>query len=171
MTPKYVFDATPLIHLTKAGLSHCIVDLEGEKYAVPSVFDEIVTKGKESNYLDAAGTESLIREGTLKVKTLEKKKVDTLARLYNDIHAGELEVIALAEETNGTAIIDDRIARAIAKIQKVQVEGSYAVILRAVERGSMSKEEASSALGALIKSGWRCDAELYAVLLSSLKEL
>ena len=35
----------------------------------------------------------------------------------------------------------------------------------------MSKDEAEGALGALVASGWRCDAEVYAALLKSLREI
>lgn len=171
MKLKFVFDASPLIHLTKAGLSPCIVDLEGEKYTVPAVFDEVVKKGRELDYPDAAATESLVKEDKLRVKAPMRKRAAVIARLHNDIHAGESEVIALAKEINAIAVIDDRVARAIAKIQGIRVEGSYGAILRAAARGSISREEAEAALGALVRSGWRCDAELYAALLASLKQL
>ena len=171
MKLKFVFDASPLIHLTNAGLNPHIVDLEGEKYTVPAVFDEVVRKGRELNYPDAAGAELLVRRGTLRVKAPQKKGMDAIARLHNDIHAGELEVIALAKEISAIAIIDDRVARAVAKIQGVRIEGSYGVILRAAARGSISREEAEAALRNLVKSGWRCDAELYATLITSLKRL
>jgi len=166
---KFVFDASPLIHLTKAGLSCLIADLEGEKYTVPLVVREVIKRGKELDYPDAAITESLIVEGLLRVKV--PQKVDTIKRLHKDIHPGESEVIALAKEIDAIAFIDDRVARAVAKIQGVHIEGSYGVILRAAARGSMSKEDAEATLGALVNSGWRCDAELYAALLMSLKSL
>ncbi len=171
MKAKFVFDATPLIHLAKAGLSPLIVALEGEKYTVPAVFDEVVRKGKEMDYPDAASTASLIDEGVLKVGAPLRKKADAIARLHKDIHAGETEVIALAKETSAIAVIDDRVARTVARIEGVRVEGSYGVILRAAARDSLSKEEGESALGGLIASGWRCDAELYAVLLKSLRDI
>lgn len=171
MKAKFVFDATPLIHLTKAGLSPLIVALEGEKYTVPAVFDEVVRKGKEMDYPDAASTASLVNEGVVKVKAPQRKKADAIARLHKDIHAGETEVIALAKEMRAIAVIDDRVARTVAKIEGVRVEGSYGVILRAAARGSMSKDEGEGALGGLVASGWRCDAELYAALLKSLREI
>ena len=171
MKPKFVFDASPLIHLTKAGLSSLIVDLEGEKYTVPAVVNEVIKKGKELDFPDAAITESLIKEGTLKVKAPKKMKVDEIARLHKDIHLGESEVITLSNEMGAIAFLDDRVARAVAKIQGVRIEGSYGVILRAIVRGSISREKAEEALGALVSSGWRCDAELYAAMLMSAKRL
>jgi predicted nucleic acid-binding protein len=148
-----------------------VVALEGEKYTVPAVFDEVVRKGKEMGYPDAEGTAFLVDEGVLKVKAPQRKEVDAVARSHKDIHTGETEVIALAKEINAIAVIDDRVARTVAKIEGVRVEGSYGVILRAAARGSMSKDEGEAALGELVTSGWRCDAELYAALLKSLREI
>jgi len=168
---RFVFDATPLIHLAKAGLAPMIVALDGEKYTVPAVFDEVVTKGMELDYSDALGTASLVERGVLKVKAPQRKTTDALVRLHKDVHAGETEVIVLAKEMNATAVIDDRVARTVAKIEGVRVEGSYGLILRAAARGSISSEEAEAALGRLVASGWRCDAELYAALIRSLSEI
>jgi predicted nucleic acid-binding protein len=168
---KFVFDATPLIHLAKAGLSPLIVALEGEQYTVPAVFDEVVRKGIEMDYPDAASTASLVDEGILRVNAPPMKKADAIARFHKDVHTGEAEVIALAKEMSAIAVIDDRVARTVAKIEGVRVEGSYGVILRAAARGSLSREEGEDALGGLVASGWRCDAELYAALLKSLREI
>jgi predicted nucleic acid-binding protein len=168
---KFVFDATPLIHLSKAGLSPLIVGLEGEKYTVPAVFDEVVREGGEMDYPDAARTASLVDEGVLRVKAPQRKMAAALVRLYKDIHVGETEVIALAKETGAIAVMDDRVARTVAKIEGVRMEGSYGVIFRAVARASLSKDEGEAALGGLVASGWRCDAELYAALLRSLREI
>ncbi len=171
MNFKFVFDASPLIHLGKAGLAPLIVDLKGEKFTVPAVLEEVVKRGKEMNYPDASVTESLVGNGTLKVKAPRKNIVDGISRLHKDIHTGESEVIALAKEMKAIAVIDDRVARAIAKIQGVRVEGSYGLVLRAAAGGSVSEEEGQRALGALVSSGWRCDARLYAHLVKLLGEI
>lgn len=171
MKIKFVFDATPLIHLAKAGLGPLIVALEGEKYTVPAVFEEVVRKGREMNYPDASSTASLVDKGVLKVKAPQRKMSGALVRLHKDIHAGEAEVIALAKEMGAIAVMDDRVARTVAKIEGVRVEGSYGVILRAAARGSLSNDEGEAALGGLVASGWRCDAELFAALLRSLREI
>ena len=168
---RFVFDASPLIHLTKAGLSRLIVDLEGEKYTVPAVIGELIKKGKELDYPGAAITESLVEQGTLRVKAPPGLEVDRITRLHKDIHAGESEVIALAREMSAIGILDDRVARAVAKIHGVRVEGSYGVVLRATAKGLISAEEAEEALRALVTSGWRCDAELFAALLVSVRHL
>jgi predicted nucleic acid-binding protein len=168
---KFVFDASPLIHLAKAGLGLLIIDLKGEKYTVPAVIQEVIKRGKELDRPDVAVTESLLESGVLTVKSPQKGEVNKIAKLHRDIHHGESEVIALAKEISAIALIDDRVARAVARIQGVRVEGSYGIILRAVLKGSISADGAEEALGALVRSGWRCDAELYSTLLTSMRRL
>ena len=173
MTGRFVFDATPLIHLTRAGLAPLIVDLEGDKLTVPAVADEVVgrTEEGEYEYPDAGLVSSLIEGGVIRVKKPAPKDVSNVARLHGDIHGGEAEVLALAKELGAIAVIDDRVARAAAKIQSVTLEGTYSVVLRAVRRGSIMTREAGEDLDRLVSSGWRCDAELYAALLKSLKRV
>ena len=168
---KFVFDATPLIHLAKAGLAPLLTGLEGEKYTVPAVAEEVVGKKGRTDYPDAAISSSLIDDGVLKVKAPARRGVQTAARVNPDVHPGEAEVIALARELDAVAVIDDRVARDAARIQGVKVEGTYGVVLRAVRKGSLTAEEAEDALNRLVSSGWRCDAELYAALLRSVKEI
>ena len=97
-----------------------IVTLEGEKYTVPAVFDEVVTKGMDMDYPDAVSTASLVDEGVLKVKAPQRKKADAITGLHKYIHAGEAEVIALAKEMNAIAVVDDRVARTVARIEGVR---------------------------------------------------
>jgi len=171
LNSRFVFDASPLIHLAKAGQSGLVAELEGEKYTVPSVINEVINRGKELHYPDASVTESLVKNGILNVRALQRAEVRRIARVHKDIHLGESEVIALAKEMRAIALVDDRVARFVAKIQGIRTEGSYSVILRAVARGSMSADGAEEALGALVSSGWRCDAELYATLLTFARDL
>lgn len=171
MKRRFVFDATPLIHLSKAGLSHLIAKLDGEKFAVPTVVNEVVGKpeGRGRQYPDAAIVSSLIEEGVIEVRAPAPRGAKSMARIHHDIHAGEAEVLALAKEIGAVAVVDDKAARAAARIQGVRVEGTYGVVLRAVKNGTISVEQGEDALGRLVSSGWRCDAELYGALLKSLK--
>ena len=99
------------------------------------------------------------------------KWVDRVVLLHRDIHRGEAEVLALAKELDAVAVVDDRVARAAAKIQGVRLEGTYGVVLRAVRKGSITTREAEETLDKLVSSGWRCDAELYSALLKSIKKV
>lgn len=172
MKLRFVFDATPLIHLAKARLAPPFVGLEGEKLTVPAVVDEVAGKdGDEFEHADAGIVASLIDEGVIQVRKPAPKEVNMVTRLHRDIHGGEAEVLALAKELEAVAVVDDRVARSAAKIQGVRLEGTYGVVLRAARKGAITVGEAEEDLDRLVSSGWRCDTELYAALRRSLKRI
>ena len=167
---KFVFDASPLIHLVKAGLTSMIETLDGEKYTVPTVFHEVVEVGKALGYPDAVATEELINKKLVKVRNPTLSISQTISRAHKDVHKGEAEVIALAKEIVAIAILDDTVARAVAKMHNVRIEGTYSIILRALVKGSISKDKAEDSLQKLVSSGWRCDVELYNKLIKLMRE-
>lgn len=166
---KFVFDSTPLIHLVRAGLAWMIEELEGEKFTVPSVYAEVVEVGKARGFDDAPVTEKLISDGVIVVKKPSRELV-TLVAISKDIHLGEAEVISLARELKGIAVIDDPVAREVADIHGIKKEGGYGIILRMLQDGKVTKNEAKEALQRFIASGWRCDAELYGKLIRAVDE-
>ncbi len=161
---KFVFNSSPLIHLVKAGLAWMIERLEGEKYITPSIYAEVVENGKAKGFDDAIITEELLRRGTI----LIKKPSGNLLKLisaHKDIHPREAEVIGLAKELDGIAVIDDPVARSVAELHGVKKEGSYMIIVRMLARNDIKKGEAKEALRHLVESGWMCDVELYSKVL------
>jgi len=168
---KFVFDASPLIHLVKAGLTSMIETLNGEKYTVSTVFHEVVEVGKILGYPDAITTERLINKNVVKVRTVSPNMLQIITRAHKDVHKGEAEVIALAKEIAAVAILDDIVARTIAKVHGVRIEGTYSIIMRALVKGSISKDKAEDSLQKLVSSGWRCDVELYNKLMKLIKEV
>lgn len=167
---KFVFDASPLIHLVKAGLISMIEKLDGEKYTVPTVFHEVVEVGKALGYPDAITTEGLINKNVVKVRTVSPNILQIITRAHKDMHNGEAEVIALAKEIAAVAILDDIVARTVAKVHGVRIEGTYSIIMRALVKGSISKDKAEGSLQKLVSSGWRCDVELYNKLIKLMRE-
>ncbi len=167
---KFVFDASPLIHLVKAGLVSMVETLDGEKYTVPTVFHEVVEVGKALGYPDAVVAEELINKKLVNVRKPALSISETISRAHKDVHQGEAEVIALAKEIAAIAILDDTVARAVAKMHRVRIEGTYSIILRALAKGSISKDEAEDSLQKLVSSGWRCDVELYSKLIKLIRE-
>ena len=58
-----VFNSTPLIYLSKAGLSGIIESLQEEKLTSPLVKAEVVEKGKQKGVPDAIVLEKLFENG------------------------------------------------------------------------------------------------------------
>ncbi len=107
----WVFNSSPLIYLNKVGLNWIFEYLEGEKFIPAQVYDQVVTQGKIRGDADAIISEILVKNGTIKVLKVENGFKETLKSLQAELHKGELEVLILAKNKGGTAILDESIAR------------------------------------------------------------
>jgi len=168
---RFVFDATPLIHLAKAGLGWMIEELDGEKYTTPSVHREVVEVGLQTGLHDAPIIDDLIKRGVVKVKAPHEEPLALMMKAHRDLHRGEAEVVVLARSLGAVALIDDPAARRVAEVYGVMKEGSYTIILRALLRGKTTQEQARVSLEKLVSSGWRCDVDLYRRILRSIEEI
>jgi len=133
------------------------------------VVKEVVDKGKKLGAPDAFIVEQMIKESIIKVK--EPKEVELIDRLMriSNLHGAEAQVLALAKEMDGTAIIDEGIARQIARIYNIEAHGTVYLLLRLVYRGRLSRDEARKAIERMISAGWRLSAEEYAKLMTQLE--
>jgi len=166
-----VFNSTPLIYLTKVGLSGVFEGLQGEKLTSPLVKREVVDEGKRKGVPDAIVLDKLLANGVFKVCQPNDKKF--LARLIETrgLHLTDAEVLALAHEHEGIAVIDDEVARKTAKVYGVDYAGSTYVLMRAVCEGLISKAKAKQAINDMVSAGWRCNVESYAKIMEVLDRL
>lgn len=166
-----VFNSTPLIYLTKAGLSRVFEGLQDEKLTSPVVKREVVDEGKRKGVPDAVVLDKLFANGVFKVCKPSDRKF--LARLLETrgLHLADAEVLALAREHAGIAVIDDEVARKTAKVYGVDYVGSPYVLMRAVCEGLISKAKAKQAVNDMVSAGWRCNVESYAKIMEVLDRL
>lgn len=165
-----VFNSTPLIYLSKAGLSGIIENLKGEKLTSPLVKAEVVDKGKLKGVPDAIALEKLFDNGVFKL--CKPKDTAFLSRLSETrgLHVADAEVLALAKECEALAVIDDEVARKTAKVYGIEYVGTPYVLVRAVFEGLLSKEEAKKAVNDMVSAGWRCSVESYAKIMELLEK-
>ena len=166
-----VFNSTPLIYLSKAGLSGIIEILQDEKLTSPLVKIEVVNTGKQKGVPDAFALEKLFEKGVFKLCNPKDKLF--LARLSKTrgLHAADAAVLALAKEHAGLAVIDDEVARKTAKVYKISYVGTPYILARAVSEGFLSKEQAKGAVKDMVSSGWRCNVETYAKILELIDKM
>ena len=166
-----VFNSTPLIYLSKAGLSGIIENLKGEKLTSPLVKTEVVDKGKLKGVPDAIALENLFDNGVFKV--CKPKDSAFLSRLSETrgLHVADADVLALAKEYDSLAVIDDEVARKTAKVYGIEYVGTPYVLVRAVFEGLLSKEEAKLAVNDMVSAGWRCSLESYAKIMQLLEKV
>jgi predicted nucleic acid-binding protein len=166
-----VFNSTPLIYLSKAGLSGIIENLQEEKLTSPLVKAEVVDKGKQKGVPDAIALDKLFENDVFKVCNPKDKLFLSRLSKTRGLHAADTEVLALAKEHAGLAVIDDEVARKTAKVYKISYVGTPYILARAVSEGFLSKEQAKGAVKDMISSGWRCNVETYARIMELIDKI
>lgn len=166
-----VFNAPPLIYITKIGLSKVFEDLKNEKLTSPQVKREFVDEGKRKDVPDAIILEKMFKNNLFKV--IEPKNKKFLASLLETkgLHITDAEVLAVAKERDGIAVIDDEVARKTAKIYGISYVGTPYILMRAVFQGLITKGRAKQAINEMVFAGWRCSVESYAKIMESIEKL
>ena len=168
--PPLVFDSTALIYLAKTSLLQLVGRLHDEKLMPPTVHMEVVTKGKEKGAPDAAIIERLTVEGIIKVKEVEDVRFFDALRRNPMLHKADAEVIVLAKEIGGIAVLDEEVARSVADVFEVSNRGTIYVLFRLLKAELISREQARRAVDQMISAGWRCSTALYVEIMKQLAE-
>lgn len=129
--------------------------MQGEKLTSPVVKREVVDEGKRKGIPDAVVLDKLFTKGVFRVSEPGDKKF--LARLLETrgLHLADAEVLVLAHEHVGIAVVDDEVARKTAKVYGVDYVGSPYVLMRAVFEGLISKTKAKQVVNDVVSAGWR----------------
>ena len=169
MQKPLILNATPIIYLCKIGLSDLFREFSEEKYTTPKVVEEVVDKGKKLGTPDAFIAEEMIQSSIIKVKEPRNINFIHLLSRIPDLHPAEIQVLSLAKELNGIAIVDESIAREVSRIYNIEAHGTAFLLLRLLYRGKLSKKRVREAIDGMIFAGWRLTAEEYARLTRELE--
>ena len=135
-----VFNSTPLIYITKIGLSRIFEELKDEKFTSPSVKREVVNEGKRKGVADAIILEKLFQKDVFKVVKPENASfLETLLQTRG-LHVTDAEILVIAKERGGTAIVDDEVARKTAKIYGIAYAGTPYILVKAVSQGLITRK-------------------------------
>lgn len=166
-----ILNATPLIYITKVGLSKVFEDLEIEKLTSPQVKREVVDEGGRRGLPDAIILEKMFQNGVFRVTEPDDKKLLASLLRMRGLHVTDAEVLAIAKERGGIAVIDDEVARKTAKIYGISYVGTPYILMRAVVEALITKERARQAIDDMILAGWRCSIESYAEITDAIEKL
>ncbi|AKG91212.1 putative nucleic acid-binding protein, contains PIN domain [Geoglobus ahangari] len=159
---RWVFNSTPLIYLSKAGVSWIFEELEGEKLIPEAVYREVVVKGRERGDVDAFIVSSLIENNVIRVV---KADVREALRGVREIQDGEKEVIEVALRYNAIAILDDSIARQVGEALGARVHGTLYLIFLMVKSGKLGRKDARVVVERMMAQGFRLSSEVYSEFL------
>jgi predicted nucleic acid-binding protein len=172
-----VFDSTPLIYLTRVSLAGFLKELAEEKFTPLKVFVEVVEEGKRRGVPEASVLESLFKEDVIHVRNpaddryLKSVKDMAAESERQPLHEGEAEVLCLVKELNGVAIVDDKVARSVARLLGVEVHGTGFILGKILVAGKIGKEELLEKVKAMRELGWYVSAEDYLSIIEYLKSL
>ncbi len=164
-----IFDATPLIYLGKINFIQKIAHFPEDKYTPESVYKEVVVEGKKSGQPEVFIIENMINAGIIKIRAPVDNQYLSHLKENPKIHKGDAEVLALAYELEGIALLDDEEARGMAEIEGIEHHGTIYLLLKMMTIGLVTKEETLDGLNEMIHEGWRCSTELYADILKAIK--
>jgi predicted nucleic acid-binding protein len=157
--------------LTKIGLSKIFEELKDEKLISSSVKREVVDEGKRKGVADAIILDKLFLKGVFKiVEPKDKVFLESLLQTRG-LHIADAEVLTIAKEQRGTAIIDDEMARKTAKIYGISYAGTPYILAKAVSEEIVTKERAKQAINEMVYAGWRCSIETYAKIMETIEKL
>ncbi len=166
-----VFNATPLIYITKVGLSGVFEDLRNEKLTAPQVKREVIDEGKLKGVPDAIILEKMFKNNVFKVTEAKNKKFLESLLETKGLHITDAEVLTIAKERDGIAVIDDEVARKTARIYGISYVSTPYILMKAVFQGLVTKERAKQAINEMIFAGWRCSIESYTKIMEAIEKL
>lgn len=151
---KLVFDATPLIYLSKIGFWKHLQGGAFELLATSQVLAEI--RVSSDDFPELATVRQMIETGKLKEIAPEK-----IIKGFKNLHEGEASAISLAKELGAVFVADDSAAIAYAKSIGLKTAHSSALLAVALKKRKINFQKARQFLDQMIDAGWYCDTESY----------
>ncbi len=165
----YVFDSTPLIYLGKVRLLEKVKRLFTRNIIPASVYEEVVEEGKRRGEADAFYVQKLVEEHIFEVYSAPKRISPFLENTALD--NADRDVLTIAQELGGRAILDEEKARTVAEIVGIPKGGSLFLLLTLVRKKIITAPEARELIEAIIEAGWYCSTAQYASIVRELERL
>ncbi len=157
-----VSNSTPIIHLGKVGKLKLLQECFQKVFIPEEVYQEINALPKS--------IEAVLLQQALQERWMHKEKVIISAELekFSWLDQGELHAIALAMQKKKPILIDDKVAKQVAAIFKIEVHGTIYVILKAYEKKFLNKEDAIRTVNDMMKNEFYLTSDVYALFLEEL---
>ena len=78
--------------------------------------------------------------------------------------------MAIAKEFGYRAVVDDMLARKVARTYGIDLVGTPHVIILGIRKSLLTREEALTAIDNMVEAGWRCGPELYREIVRLIRE-
>ncbi len=166
-----IFDASPLIYLAKVDLIKDLKELPGKKIIPKKVYKEVIEAGSANGLSDAIRISQAIDQGIFEIS--EVKNADFYTQLLKTprLHKADAEVLALAKELKGCAVIDEKAGRNIAEQEKIECGSTVFILFKLLKNKIIDKTEFKKYLDEMIAVGWYCSSEFYISVIGLLDAL
>ncbi len=161
-----VSDASPLILLARIGKLNLLKELYLEVVIPLQVKNEIVKYDDEASFRIV----SEIEKGWIKLKDVEiSPELNRLGEKLG-LHRGEVYALSVAVHLNLEEFLaDDKLARIAAKILGLRAIGCLGVVMKAFERGIITRSDAIESIQKLVKAGLWISPEVLAEVFKSME--
>ena len=145
-----ISNSSPLIHLTKLGKINHLISKEKQIIIPTAVYNEVVIIGKEKKYAESFIIEKMINNGEIVVK----KTGNHDKSLYPFLGEGEIEAIELAKMEEKLVLIDDKKARNVADLLKIEFQTTIVTIFELLLTNYINFSEYKSNITKLAEEAW-----------------
>ena len=172
-----VLNATPLIYPSRSGGLQILKSLNTRIYTPKAVYEEVVVEGRRLGKPGADLVDLYVQEGLITVRSPKMKlklssKVAGASRESDwPVDEGEADVLALAQELDCTAIIDEQVGRNLAKLQGIEVHGTVYLLMLAHNNGALTEDQTLAMFKRIVAEGWRISVEDYTAIMEELEQL
>ncbi len=83
----------------------------------------------------------------------------------------DLAVLACADATGATAVMDETAGRTVAEVEGIETRGTAYLVLLCAKRDCISVATARKTIDSMIDDGWHCAPALYARIVRKLESL
>jgi len=166
---SWVFDATPLIYLSKARHLGIVESLDGRRLIPERVYREVVTDGIAAGYDDARRIERRVDDGLFDVVEVEGGRL--AARLTDDpgLSGADVAVLECANGRDAVAIMDETAGRSAAEVEGIDTRGTAYLVLVAASEGELTPTGGRKCIDTMLESGWYVAPDLCAKILAKLE--
>ena len=172
-----VLNATPLIYLARSGGLRILKGLKTPIFMPRAVYDEVVVEGRKHGKPGAELVDQYVTERVITVRSpSDTRVISSLVSKspqgsHGPLDKGEAEVIALAQELNCPAVIDEQAGRNVARLHGITVHGTVYLLVLSYKAGIIAKEEVLGLFRTMVEEGWRISLEDYTAIMEELEKL
>lgn len=158
MNKQFLFDASSIILLAEIGYLELFCELIPTFTTTSIVFNEVTEKITPIK----KKVEELVSKEKIVVRPLDIASHPSHLLYYKlGLHEGEISLLLVAEQKTDIIVIDDLVARSVARAEGFPFTGLLGLLISLTKTGKLSQEKALTILNAITKTNFRMSVALY----------